>query len=554
MPATPSNDMPIADTFGWDTVYAIRYADVNSAIVNDWPSHPLRVDQTSGPASIAGDFLPWRIVTGGSGRLVHLETPVPVLTYNDGTGPRDFDATPEIELELEFVPQPAPGVRGARTGGATSGGSWMDLRVKGVAAGANAAVRVLDITYTGTQPGDIEKAIIMDLFRQWFENNIQEFATVFASVNLNAKADVDQFQWLMPTHVSYAVAEESSLPDGIFGVLCMTEDREYAGLAHQVSPYAIPEGQRSAFLISPERYLSKMLMPGIGLMFAEPPHASASKPWPEGYFDRLADGSITNNAPISIAELEIEEGQTREATIPARDFTVRISDSRLEIDFTNMKHDYRHGLLGWLKVNHTIRSTAKAALRDGQKFALEPSDGTHTIVVTKNTTAEWVEIVVIGTTLLLITSGLAVGAYRTWTAQAATQTANAFTQTGELVDIAAVPAPEAAQEAAAGAQGCMSAVGGGLVRVKDALSAFWQNYRATWMAAASTATGGTAAIMKILEAIANKDSQKFLPDFKVFSAGVMAPVQWPNTQSEFEVETVAFNRSFQVSGDPGFAD
>ena len=149
------------------------------------------------------------------------------------------------------MPQPQPGVRGAKPDRPLSGGAWMDLQIKGV--GAAPGVRVLDVTYNGTQPSDIDKAIIQDLFRQWFEGNMDDFTTVFASVNLNAKADEGQFQWLMPTHVSYAVAEESSLPDGIFAVLCMTENRDSTGLGHQVSPYAIPEGQRSAFLISPER-------------------------------------------------------------------------------------------------------------------------------------------------------------------------------------------------------------------------------------------------------------------------------------------------------------
>lgn len=551
MSSTQAATVPVADTFGWDTVYAIRYADVNQAIVNDWPSPSIRIDQASGPASIAGDFQPWRVVTGGGGHLVHMEARVPALLYNGST---TYDATAEIEVQLEFVPQPVAGVRGARLPRGVSGGSWQDLRLK---VGANTAVSIMDVSYTGVAPNDIDKAIIKDLFRIWFNApaNLQNFNTVFVSVNLNAKADVDAFQWLSPTHVSYAVAEGGTLPDGIFAVLCMTENRDATALAHQVSPYAIPEGQRSAFLISPERYLRKLLMPGIGLMFARPADAGPSKPWPEAYFELQPDGvTITNTAEIRIAQLEVEAGQTREAIIPQAGFAVRLEDTRLAIDFTNMRHDYKHGLLSWLKVDHTIRSTATATLREGQKFALDPSDGTHTIVVTKNTTAEWVEIGMISATLLLISSGMAMGAYRTYVTGGAVATGNAFTQTAELTDVAAVPDDLATAEAAQGATGCLATLGGGLTRSKSLLSAFWQNYRATWFAFASTGTGGATSIMKVLELIANQKSERFLPGFNEFSAGVMAPVQWPNAQSEFEVKTVAFSRSLQAAGDPGFAD
>ena len=544
---------PVADTFGWDTVYAIRYADVNSAIVKDWPSPPIHLNQTSGPASIDGDFAPWRIATGGSGHLVHMETRVPAMAYNSGGPPVTYDATAEIEVQLEFIPQPVAGVRGARRARGVSSGAWMNLRLK--APTANMAVTLIDVTYAGPAPSDIDKAIIKDLFRLWFNDpaNLQNFTTVFASVNLNAKADKDQFQWLMPTFVSYAVAEEGGLPDGIFAVLCMTENRSASGLGHQVSPYAIPAGERSAFLISPERYLRKLLLPGIGLMFTAPD--GASKPWPDGYFALQPDGlSIANTASVRIAQLEVAEGQTREATLATGQFTVRMDDTRLVIDFTNLHHDYRHGVLGWLKVDHTIHSTASAALRQGQKFALDPGDGTHTIVVTKNTTAEWVEIGLIGATLLLMTSGLAVGGYRAWNAGAAAETANAFTQTGELVELGTLPEAPAATEAAQGASGCLAAIGGAAVRTKNFLSSMWQSYRATWMAAASTATGGMESMMKMLELIAKEDSQKYLPDFNLFAAGVMTPVQWPNAQSEFDVKAVAFRQSFQVAGDPGFAD
>ena len=486
------------------------------------------------------------IVTGGSGHLLHLETPVPALDYDNGSTVTTYNATARIELQLEFVPQPPGNLRSAR------GGMWVDLRIRRPQPAANMAVNVLEVTYTGTQPDDISKSIIKDLFRQWFNDaaNLQNFNTVFASVNLNAKADVDAFQWLMPTHVSYAVAEEAGLPDGIFAVLCMTENRSPTGLGHQVSPFAIPAGQRSAFLISRERYLRKLLLPGIGLMFRQP--SGGSKRWPEDYFDLSSDGAtITNNEEITIHDLEVAEGQTREARIAARNFVVSLVATELAIDITDMKHDYRAGL-NWLKVSHTIRTTAAAALREGQKFALEPGDGTHTVVVTKDTTAEWIEIGLITATLLLMTTAMAKGAYRTVTGPVVTG-GNTATQTMGVVATGSTPGNVAAQAAAGGASTALGTAAGGTTPAQSVLSAFWQNYRATAMAGMATGISGVVLVLKVLELIAKIDSQHFLPDFNEFAAHVMAPVQWP-AASQFEVKAVAFSGSFQAAGDPGFAD
>jgi hypothetical protein len=475
-----------------------------------------------------------------------MEAHVPALLYNGAT---TYDATAHIEVELEFVPQPA----GLRAAAGTSGGTWQHLRLLG---SPSAPVTVLDVTYSGTPPGAIDRAIIKDLFGTWFNDadNLQNFNTVFVSVNLNAKADVDAFQWLQPTFVSYAVAEEGGLPDGIFGVLCMTENRPATGLGHQVSPYAIPAGERSAFLISPERYLSKLLMPGVALMFAKPADADPSQSWPADFFTLEPDGrTITNTAPIEIAALEIAEGDTRVATIDSQRFAVRLESTALVIDITNMRHDYSSGLQ-WLKVDHTIHSTATASLRAGQKFALEPGDGTHTIVVTKNTTAEWVEIGFISAMLLFTGLGVAQGAYRTWRVGTAATTANTLTQTAEMTAVAAAPEGAAATESAAGATTCLATIRGAATSAKTVLAAFWQNYRATWFALGTTVVGVASAIMNVLELVADQKSQSFLPDFNEFAAGVMAPVQWPSAQSQFTVTAVAFSGGFQAAGNPGFAD
>jgi hypothetical protein len=269
----------------------------------------------------------------------------------------------------------------------------------------------------------------------------------------------------------------------------------------------------------------------------------------------LGDGiSVTNKEQLTVSQLQITDSQTVAATIGPAEFTVRLSRDSLAVDITHMRHDYSAGPLQWLRVDHTIHSTATAELRQGQRFALHPGDGTHTVVVTKTAAADWVAIGLDTATLLLMTAGMAQGIYRTCKVGTAVETANTLTQTVELRNLTAMPEAEAAAESSSGATATLSAARGRAVAAKDFLKGVWQSYRATWFALIGTGTTFARLVMKVLEGIANRTSQNDLPNFNEFAAGVMAPVQWPNAQSEFNVTHVAFNGSFQIGGDPGFAD
>ena len=67
-------------------------------------------------------------------------------------------------------------------------------------------------------------------------------------------------------------------------------------------------------------------------------------------------------------------------------------------------------------------------------------------------------------------------------------------------------------------------------------------------------TGVALGIMQILEKLADEHFQSSMPKFQEFVAGMMTPVAWPAQESGFTVEEVFFNGSFQIGGDPGFAN
>ena len=73
---TPSGGLA-ADTYGWDTVFAIRVDDVNAAITRLATSPKTFSASTADPGThlpvtVTGDFSDWQITLGGSGKLLDM--------------------------------------------------------------------------------------------------------------------------------------------------------------------------------------------------------------------------------------------------------------------------------------------------------------------------------------------------------------------------------------------------------------------------------------------------------------------------------------------------
>lgn len=261
----------LADTFGWDTAFAIRATDVNAAIKRRGSSPVSFAADTSDPGTqravhVEGDFADWQITLGGSGRLIHMSTPVTSLiasgTSSDGK-PLSFtfgSGTFEIQVELEYVPHTDP---------PAGSGTFHQLMVKSRPVAAEQVVTVLggDGFEVSTDPAHVSFDLVADdvkaAMQVWFNDNLGDFEHVFATVNLNRTADEGQFAWLLPTYTSYAYIDGATLDDSILGILCMTDGRSADGLDQEISPNAIPAGSRAGFLIAPERFIVEMLWPSM---------------------------------------------------------------------------------------------------------------------------------------------------------------------------------------------------------------------------------------------------------------------------------------------------
>jgi hypothetical protein len=265
--AVDASAIDTADTYGWDTVFAVHMGDVNAAIVaaGSSPAAFAVNDKLDGYA-LTGRFADWQLAPGGSGDLVRLAIPFrdAVLTGPGGPAPA-VSGTAVVELRLDFLHQAGPQPAGA--------GLTLELRVSATAAGTPHVANINRIDYDGTPPDFMGNAALSLLLGLWLNANLGDFDHVFATVDLNRSAAQGAFQWLQPTDVAYAYSDLGDA-EGALAVLCMTEGRPSSGLVQQVSPVVLPAGRRAAFLVSRQRLLSKLMLPAMPQLFQGSPASS----------------------------------------------------------------------------------------------------------------------------------------------------------------------------------------------------------------------------------------------------------------------------------------
>lgn len=268
MPLISDNSVStvLADTLGWDTVYAIRVPDINKAIVAKKAS-PKTFEQTmSDPdigidISIEGEFGDWAIGTGGDGQNLHMKVPITQGTYKTPKSTYSLNkCTAVINIKLAYfplqTPQPSSEIR-----------SKHDLKLNTNHTDTAPIVSLVSFIFPegAVKPGN--DALLQGAFRNWFNANIEKFEHVFSTVNINLRAE--DIKWLKPTYTSYAYSDNPDPDYSFFAVLCMTDGRSGKELTHALSPSAIVPGSRASFLISRSLFVEKSILPGISSVFVD---------------------------------------------------------------------------------------------------------------------------------------------------------------------------------------------------------------------------------------------------------------------------------------------
>lgn len=341
-------------TYGWDTVYAVRFSELNKAIVRQKTS-PRQLEESvqdeGDTYRVSGEFGDWQLTTGGDGRNLRLALPLTASTYTTPTQVYALSPlTLVVEVSLAWV-----------NTGPRNGADTHELRVGGATA---TAVVLADLTDWGSNTlGEASKSFYTALVQNWLGKHLGSFQQVFSTLSMNRQLDDSQegFQWLMPTGTPlYAVTDRNDeLANSFFGVLCMTENRPAPG-THQLDAFAIPDGAASAFLISPERIITNMLLPGMQFLFA-------GKPGPDQFLISPDGRTISNKNALKFSEQSLENGRHVYPRIKAGNFGLEVRDNRIDMMMSGLYFDFLPGTT----VTITHSSSVGLAVSDTNHFKMD---------------------------------------------------------------------------------------------------------------------------------------------------------------------------------------
>lgn len=386
----------LADTRGWDTIYALKVPVLNdalrahfkkkgddatvvinsddgkiNAVVRDWQivrgsgseNMKIAITFTSGDALVYGRHdreYHYDLAGASATATVRLgfHKPVSTIVETGDTEQHELkvalsDSIPQYAACSLVLPAPEPGSRET----------------------SQSAVRVEDLQniVNKTAPDaedEMNGRILGGLLKTWLAEHEHIFDFVFLSVDI-AKNPPADFSWITPTYVTYAVADTidpgiTGVDNSIFAILGMTENRLAENLSTVIPAGAIPvnEGVNAAFLISPALVLEKIVQPNIHTLFGAP----------EDAFSISTDGlTLTNEKPLSF-ELHINEEWYRrdspvEASIPAHQFSITLSGAELVQEFQQINFSY--GTDDELNVQMSLGARSTLGLDDAGRFAMQ---------------------------------------------------------------------------------------------------------------------------------------------------------------------------------------
>ncbi|MGE0143692.1 MAG: TULIP family P47-like protein [Planctomycetota bacterium] len=372
-----------ADTYDWDTVFAIRFADANRSLAKPGatPSSFSASDAGSG-SSITGQFGAWQL-SGGDGTLLHMTVPIQSGSVISPGKTNDLSGgVATIEIQLMDLPQ-TPGANGTP---------------HQVVPSTSQTVSVTNLTLPHVTDF-LAKAVTQALLQQWFNSNLSAFTHTFSTINLNEKADKAQFQWMKPTAFGWAVSAQGAAADSVFGLLSMTSNRTKPNTM-QISPNAIPPNQKSGFLIAQERFLEELLLPGIHTLFDGATTAD---------FEVANDGTmIRNKNTVYMEEVELS-GKTYRPSIQPGAAVIKLEANEIVVDLKKVVVDFSPGIT--IVMTYTCYSSIELAVNSKGEQILNYVEASPPVVDHNVEVASWVTWTEVAASVAAALITLGVGAW-----------------------------------------------------------------------------------------------------------------------------------------------
>jgi hypothetical protein len=327
------------ETHNWDLVAALTYDEVNAAITSGGSS-PTVMQQTSADGQAVMDVTcgAWSLSTGGDGGNIVMEVPITGGTLTLGGTPNVVTpATTYFHVTASFIPQP--------------GNSMVNLSL------------AQDPAASATEPLPAQsnfgvQSALLTLLNEWVLNNLDQFTHVFAVVDLETDfADYPALSWMQPWHTGYAVkepAQGATTATSVFAVLALVDppstqaekDALISDVAFVVDLEAIPTGKDGGLVVSSHRFLQHLMLPAVPLMFQD----INNLPPLDNFSIDNGGTRITNNAALTMQEVELDSGDKVKPAIEANEFSLSVDGEFVVVSVNNAKYSNSPGIdikLNW---------------------------------------------------------------------------------------------------------------------------------------------------------------------------------------------------------------
>lgn len=509
------------DTNGWHTVAAVHYADLNRAILAEGKTPPgFDIAASDGSAQAKGTFGPWSLQTGGSGPLIMMALPITGGTITIGGKATPITpCTATVKITASFLDE----------------GTLKHTLQN------DQTVPVSVESCLPKQPGFMGEAVLVELLGMWLNQNLGKFNAVFGAVDLDAEYVSEGLSWLKPSFKGYGVAEHAinpTLENSTFAILCLIDDQAPPdGLANMVSPYAIPDGCDAAFLLSPDKFLTHMMLASTPLMFQNIDNDPAGD-----HFVIDNQGTrISSTSSLTLKPFRLSGGKLVDsAVIDAGNFGIEISETELLLNITSMSFGYSLGVT--IKLDYIGRSVIEYPTKDGNGAFIDVL-GLTVVGESGGGSVEVSKALDYATSILGVTSaltGLSGGIAGMVGKSAAIAGKAAGTTALQIGEAAGYDAEVVASNMARGITGFMKA---GSLELEGFSSQCFGLMKFAGLA--SFATAILPATMAILKAVADGDYQSLPKITDLTSSAIGKTVIWPAAVPEFTVKSAQLNGCLQ---------
>lgn len=514
-------------TFLWDTTFTTTYDIVNREI-REQSTYPKTFDNTvntyelldylsegneqsyyrllkanfdaGSSTALHGDWGQWQLDLRGNGNSVFMKLPVMQGTITQGGNTGDLSGGYLIVMvKLRFD---------SRKNDIT------EKRNLALGSTDSSQVSVIDHSFPKLDPESDLEDLVEGAFKRYLnkEKVLEQFYYVFSTVDINSKATGD-FAWLKPSDTGYAVFVPEYNPkeeDGLFSILCMTENRKAPPYIQQSVDSQVfagkTEGTNAVLCISPQKFCEKLLITAAMKMIVGTVRED---------YDFSADGQeIHNVREITFKNVEVADKKQVDLKIAALNFSIQLKNDHLDLKIIDASYSTAM-YNAYLNLDQRIEFETK---KDGNKtiFTLKKGDefkgNIHAIVEPSDTAQilKWVGVAIdILSAVMVIGGGVIKGIAKCVTT--ATSAAASVTD-------AAVSAGEVSAATAAAVSGISAGSGAAkAVMVADRLIV---------IGGLCAALGAPFSMVELIAEEAGKDVFDHAPSLEDFADNFLSEIAW----------------------------